>query len=52
MSLQIDEGYKNVALLLDHLNVDASNPLAVLTQVRCGMVGDTTISKSLTRALC
>lgn len=34
MCVQISEGYKNVAQLLDHLNVDASNPLAVLTQVR------------------
>lgn len=30
---QVAEGFKNVAALLDHLNVDASNPLAVLTQV-------------------
>jgi hypothetical protein len=29
----VSEGFKNVAALLDHLNVDASNPLAVLTQV-------------------
>jgi hypothetical protein len=32
--VQVAEGYKQVAQLLDHLNVDASNPLAVLTQVR------------------
>jgi hypothetical protein len=32
---QVAEGYKQVAALLDHLNVDAANPLAVLTQV-CG----------------
>jgi hypothetical protein len=32
--LQVAEGYGNVAALLNHLNVDASNPLAVLTQVR------------------
>lgn len=31
---QIADGYKQVAALLDHLNVDAANPLAVLTQVR------------------
>lgn len=30
---QIAEGHKKVLALLDHLNVDASNPLAVLTQV-------------------
>jgi hypothetical protein len=36
---QVGEGYKNVAALLDHLNVDASNPLAVLTQVRAGQRG-------------
>jgi hypothetical protein len=33
VAVQVSEGFKNVAALLDHLNVDASNPLAVLTQV-------------------
>jgi hypothetical protein len=37
--LQVAEGYKNVAALLSHLNVDASNPLAVLTQVRVELGG-------------
>jgi hypothetical protein len=31
---QVADGYKKVQALLDHLNVDAANPLAVLAQVR------------------
>ena len=34
VAVQVSEGFKNVAALLDYLNVDASNPLAVLTQVQ------------------
>lgn len=42
--VQVAEGYKQVAQLLDHLNVDASNPLAVLTQVRQRQQGPYTLS--------
>lgn len=38
VTAQIADGYKQVAALLDHLNVDAANPLAVLTQVRTAHV--------------